>query len=223
MIFADNVLQVTLGCFTHSHIYPEAPTTTSWTTAPAWKAFAVYMTGSGFAWLNMSGLLGSLIFRFGMPQQTVLTGILLLASPGMCQRSWSLQRAFVVIHRQLGRFSRRLILPALLYKYATQFLSNIGVLSSAAATTTTAGIEDGLRICEIYQPISLTILGLILPTLYLYWRELRSRCIFVRSSARAAGLSPDDFIIDPMPSIWEYLMFAVPAVGALLAYIVSFG
>jgi hypothetical protein len=90
VILIDNILQVALGCFTHQHIYPEAAS--NYQSAASWRAAGVLLTGSGVAWLNMSGLLGSLIFRYAMGQQAALVILMLMASPSMCRRSYSLQK-----------------------------------------------------------------------------------------------------------------------------------
>ena len=209
VVLLDNVLQVVLGCFTHAHIYPEAAA--SWRAAAPWRAAGVLLTGSGVAWLNMSSLLGSLIFRFAMGQQAALAIIMLLASPSICHRSFSLQKGHMAVHLRVARAARRLL--------PKSFLSAIPLLDVPTLTPgSPADAEYALAVCLAYQPLAILSLGLVAPTLYLFWREIASRRQFARSKARGV---PDvlGVSLNPPPSLIQYWAFAAPAVAALYFYV----
>lgn len=208
VVLLDNILQVALGCFTHEHIYPEgAP---SWRTASPWRALGVLVTGSGIAWLNMSGLLGSLIFRFAMGQQAALTILMLLASPAMCRRSYSLQKGHMAMHSRTLRWAR--LLPKSISNSIPLFTAPKGPPGSP---------EDAafaLNICLTYQPLVLLCLGLLAPTMYLFWREMNSRKQFAQSwGRRVPGVT--EVVLNPPPSMIQYWAFAAPAVAALYYYV----
>jgi hypothetical protein len=202
VIIADNILQVVLGCFTHEHIYPES--SSSWREASGWRAAAVLLTGSGVAWLNMSSLLGSLIFRFALPQQAVLVLIMMLASNNMCARSFSLQKAHMFFH---GHFTRA---AAAVAPASLRPLLLPGALIPAEDAAYALGVCDG------YQPLVLILFGFLLPTFYLYWREVKSRQHFLELQA-AQGVLSRAAIMSP-PTAWDYLVFAVPAVACIYTY-----
>jgi hypothetical protein len=66
------------------------------------------------------------------------------------------------------------------------------------------------------QPLALLALGLVAPTLYLFWREAASRMAFVEALARRRGLRA---AVAPPPSLLGYWAFAAPAVVLLYAYV----
>ena len=208
VVILDNVLQVGLGCLTHQHIYPEPAT--SWLTASTWRAIAVYLTGSGFSWLNMSGLLGSLTFRFAWPQQTILTVIMLMASPRMCHRSYSLQKAhanaFIIVLSIMDR-----LLPQSILQYVMGSTYDAVVALRAGQDS-----ESGYSMCVSGQTGVLLIFGFLLPTLYLFMHETRSRIRFIRA---AESYSHQRAILFPYPSLLHYLAFAAPAMAMLFLYI----
>ena len=210
VVLIDNILQVALGCFTHGNIYPEAAS--SWRTASPWRALGVLLTGSGIAWLNMSSLLGSLIFRFAMGQQAALTILMLLASPGICRRSFSLQKGHMAIHMLNTKWAKRL-LPKVIF--------NSIPLLSAATGMVPGSPEDSihaLNICFAYQPLILLVLGFLSPTMYLFWREMQSRKQFAQLwGRRVPGVT--EVVLNPPPSLIQYWAFAAPAVAALYYYV----
>jgi hypothetical protein len=66
------------------------------------------------------------------------------------------------------------------------------------------------------QPLALLSLGLVAPTLYLFWREAANRVAFVEALARRRGLRA---AVAPPPSLLGYWAFAAPAVVLLYAYV----
>lgn len=209
VLLIDNVLQVALGCFTHTHIYPEEAS--DWRGATNSRAVGVLLTGSGVAWLNMSSLLGSLIFRFAMGQQAVLTIIMLLASPTICARSFSLQRAHMGVH-SVPSFAASHLLPIPLLRHVP--LLSFPTLDPGSQEDS----EYALAVCVTYQQIALLGLGLIAPTLYLYWREIKTRTAFAKAKVRympdVLGVS-----LNPPPTMLQYWAFAAPAAAALYFYV----
>ena len=153
VLIVDNILQVALGCFTHSAIYPEIAT--HWRDAAGFKAVGVTVTGNGNAWLLMSSLLGALPFRLAIMQQAILVIIMLLASRSICERSFSLQKGHNFVYSWLvgGKYSAES--PVLL--------------------------EDGLDVCLAGQSLSLLLIGFIFPTFYLYKRERAARARFLKA------------------------------------------
>ena len=202
VLFFDNILQVVLGCFTHAHIYPE--TASSWQTASTWRAVAVVMTGSGVSWLNMSGLLGSLVFRFAFAQQATIAIIMLLASPSMCARSFSLQKGYATVHSRL------------IHSFLVQGVRRLlgapvveGLEGGAEAFDLAA--ESAEHLCLTYQHVVILLLGFIVPTLYIFWREMRSRAVFV-NSVRQDMDGVQVVKLNPSPSLMNYWTFIIPAV-----------
>ncbi len=213
IVLADNILQVALGCFTHQHIYPEAAT--SWRDAAAFRALGVLVTGSGVAWLCMSSLLGSLIFRFAMGQQAALAILMLLNSPAMCKRSFSLQKGHMAMHTITRRWAGRL-LPGNIYSSISLFNPSTGAPGS---------VEDAayaLNVCLTYQPLILLTLGFIAPTMYLFWREMKSRKQFAVTFGKNVP-TVTEIVLNPPPSMMQYFAFATPAVAALAYYVVIRG
>jgi hypothetical protein len=209
VVLLDNILQVVLGCYTHGHIYPEHAA--SWRAASPWRALGVTVTGSGVAWLNMSGLLGSLIFRFAMGQQAALAILMLLASPGMCRRSYSLQKGHVAVH-SLTKSIARAVLPRAAFSAIPLFAGD------GAAPGTPGDAAYALNVCLAYQPLVILVLGLLAPTFYLFWKEMRSRRAFAESWARGVpGVT--EVVLNPPPSQLQYFAFAMPAVAALYYYV----
>lgn len=106
----------------------------------------------------------------------------------------------------------------------------------------------GEQLCLKYQPLSLLALGFVLPTLYIWWAELRLRCAFLawhRSQAEAgagAGLSAStssaattttttttsgphslhgwERRLWRLPTLSEYFAFCIPAVCAMYTFVV---
>lgn len=206
VVVADNVLQVALGCVTHQHIYPEGAS--SWDTASSWRAVAVFLTGSGFAWLNMSGLLGSLPFRFAWPQQAVLVVMMMLASPDMCRRSYSLQKSHIyVFKRFLHSLGRKL--PHGVVDYISGDMAASVVALEAGESISKA---QAYTMCFSGQAWVLLALGFIFPTLFLFRQELRMRKRFLQATQRGYYLLPE-------PTLLHYMAFAVPAVSMLYMYV----
>lgn len=208
-IIVDNMLQMVLGCFTHMHIYREEAG--SWRDVSPWRAAAVLLTGNGVAWLCMSALLGCLVFRYAMVMQATLTMILLLASPGMCAQSFSLQRAYMALHLATVRNANRFLPKALVRMVPLLTLP----------TTANGGADDAafaLAVCQTYQPLMLLSLGLIAPTWSLYWREIKSRESFARTTARNVP-HVTAVRLNPPPAMIQYWAFAAPAVAALYFYV----
>ena len=213
IVLADNILQVVLGCYTHQHIYPESAT--SWRTAAPLKALGVLVTGSGVAWLNMSGLLGSLIFRFAIGQQAALAILMLLNSPAMCQRSFSLQKGHMAMHTITRRWAGRL-LPSKIYHAISLFNPPTGRPGSP---------EDAayaLNVCLAYQPLIILSLGFILPTMYLFYTEMHTRKHFAERYGKGVP-TVTEVVLNPPPSMLQYFSFATPAVAALAYYVVIRG
>ena len=193
VVIADNILQVVLGCLTHNQIYPESPSDNirTWKDAPAFKTLVVYLTGSGFAWLNMSGLLGSLPFRYAWIQQIILVAIMMLASPGMCARSKSLQRA----HMEILGFVRRKLR-----------------IHSVLETTP----EEAVGICVSGQGFILLLAGFIVPTFFLFTQELRMRKRFLRQQVQQYTYERVVVNHGKEPGFAQYaLMYMLPAVFML--------
>lgn len=213
IVLADNILQVILGCFTHQHIYPEAAT--SWRTAAPLRAVGVLVTGSGVAWLNMSGLLGSLIFRFAIGQQAALAILMLLASPEMCHRSFSLQKGHMAMHTITRRWAGRL-LPRNIYSAISLFNPPTGAPSSPQDAA------YALNVCLAYQPLIILTLGFFAPTVYLFWREMKTRKQFAVSFGKSVP-TVTEVVLNPPPSMLQYFAFATPAVAALAYYVVIKG
>jgi hypothetical protein len=212
-------VQVSLGCFTHAHIYPEA--SSSWREAAPWRAAVVLITGSGVSWLNMSGLLGSLIFRFAMVQQATITIIMLWASPSMCHRSLSLQKGHIAVHSMLMRSCRHIIpfYHVIAAKFPLVSLSRMDAIDNVIID---AGSDSyGLEVCNAYQPAILLLFGLIAPTLYLFYREMRSRMVFAEEYITSRFSGFEQIALSPRPSILQYWDFAVPACGALYIYVAN--
>ena len=195
VVIADNILQVVLGCLTHNQIYPESPSDNirTWRDAPAFKTLVVFVTGSGFAWLNMSGLLGSLPFRYAWIQQIILVAIMMLASPAMCARSKSLQRAHVEI---LGFIRRKLRIHG----------------PSILETTP----EEALGICVSGQGFVLLLAGFIAPTFFLFTQELRMRKRFLRQQVQQFTYQRVVVNHGKEPGFAQYaLVYMLPAVFML--------
>lgn len=205
VLFFDNILQVGLGCLTHAHIYPET-TATSWKEASSWRALAVVVTGSGVSWLNMSGLLGCLVFRFALAQQAALTIMMLLASPAMCARSYSLQRGYLAIHEFLSQCLNALA------------LTSTNRTSSGGLSQSMVDGDSAEKICLTYQHVVLLLCGMILPTLYIFLREIRSRLIFV-NNLRHDMNGIHVITMNPPPSMSNYWTFALPAAAAVYVYV----
>ena len=209
VLLCDNILQVALGCYTHANIYPEA--SENWRGVALFRAVGVLVTGSGVAWLNMSGVLGSLIFRFAIGQQAVLTILMLMASPSICRRSFSLQKGHMMVHHQTVKWLHRL-LPA--------FLAKVIPLINPPVTFANSP-EDAvyaLNVCLTYQPLVLLTLGLIAPTLYIFWREMTSRKQFAQRWGRQFP-TVTSVVLNPPPTMLQYWAFAAPAVAALYYYV----
>lgn len=213
IVLADNILQVVLGCYTHQHIYPESAT--SWREAAPLRALGVLVTGSGVAWLNMSSLLGSLIFRFAMGQQAALAILMLLNSPPMCHRSFSLQKGHMAMHTITRRWAGRL-LPRKIYAAISLFNPPTGVPGSPEDAT------YALNVCLAYQPLIILTLGFIAPTMYLFYREMHTRKQFADSFGKGVP-TVTEVVLNPPPSMVQYFAFATPAVAALAYYVVIRG
>lgn len=211
IVVLDNILQVVLGCLTHGNIYPESAS--SWESASVYKAAAVYVTGSGFAWLNMSGLLGSLPFRFAWPQQAILTVIMLLASPKICGRSLTLQSAHVHITSGVVKWARAILPdPVVSFVFGEAAVGVVAALSSDYSIHP----EEAYNVCIEGQIWVLLIFGFLCPTLILFYQETRQRTYFVKQflpfGYQRAFLSPE-------PTLWQYMVFAIPAMLTLYAYV----
>jgi hypothetical protein len=206
VIFVDNVLQVALGCYTHEDIYPVSAS--SWSTASPFKALAVTVTGNGNAWLNMSGLLGCLPFRFAVIQQAILVVIMLLTSRPICQRSFELQKGHISVHRALARALHRLVPSPILSPLKSLLASPSRGLASAMSDAAWAE-----TLCVVYQSISLLLLGFIVPTFILYRSETMSRLKFLK----AHGVQHPATV----PTAIEYLGFAIPATACIYLYIIT--
>lgn len=188
LIFGDNILQVVLGVLTFDIIYHER--TETWQTTPTPRALAVLLTGSGFAWLGMSGLLGSLVFRHALLQQAVLALAMLLGSPSMCHDSRSLQHGHMLLRGALLRAARRPL--ALL---GPHWAPNTPGTAEAMARL-------GYQACVWGQAGILILLGYMLPAFILFRSEVHSRLHFLQDGAScrlaAPGLGDFCFYAGPM-------------------------
>eukprot|EP00204_Picochlorum_oklahomense_P002405 CAMPEP_0118801176 /NCGR_PEP_ID=MMETSP1161-20130426/2821_1 /TAXON_ID=249345 /ORGANISM="Picochlorum oklahomensis, Strain CCMP2329" /LENGTH=393 /DNA_ID=CAMNT_0006729079 /DNA_START=293 /DNA_END=1474 /DNA_ORIENTATION=- len=221
VVMLDNVLQVVLGCFTHDQIYPEPQDIASWRYASPFRAVAVFVTGSGVAWLNMSALLGSLTFRFAWIQQILLVAIMMLSSPEMCSRSYSLQKAHIHVMARIVNLLKRIM-------GANQASSIVGEDHVAVqAWTCVYGEEksacelDAEHACLVGQSGVLLLAGFIFPTLYLFAQELTMRKRFLQQNFQ---YSPHQkIVLTPVePGLLHYAAFAVPTVAMLYFYWTNF-
>lgn len=146
--------------------------------------------GSGFAWLGMSGLLGSLVFRYALLQQAVLALAMLLGSPSMCHDSRSLQHGHMLLRGALLRAARRPL--ALL---GLRWAPNTPGTAEAMA-------QLGYQTCIWGQAGVLILLGYMLPAILLFRSEIRSRLHFLQHGAlcrpAAPGLGDFWFFAGPM-------------------------
>jgi hypothetical protein len=206
VVVADNVLQVALGCVTHQHIYPEGAL--SWDTASSWRAVAVFVTGSGFAWLNMSGLLGSLPFRFAWPQQAVLVVMMMLASPDMCRRSFSLQKAHISVFKKFFHSLGKKLPHGIVDYIAGEIAVPVAALEAGEGISKV----QAYTMCFSGQAWVLLALGFIFPTYFLFRQELRMRKRFLQGTQQCYYLFPE-------PTLLNYMTFAIPAVSMLYMYV----
>lgn len=215
VVMLDNVLQVVLGCFTHDQIYPEPQDIVSWRSASPFRAVAVFVTGSGVSWLNMSALLGSLTFRFAWIQQILLVAIMMLSSPEMCSRSYSLQKAHIHVMARIVNLFKRIM--------GANASSIVGKDHVAVrAWTCVYGDEsacelDAEHACLVGQSGVLLLAGFIFPTLYLFAQELTMRKRFLHQNFQ---YSPHQkIVLTPVePGLLQYAAFAVPTVAMLYFY-----
>lgn len=201
---ADNLLQISLGCCTHRLIYPN-PTNGE---PSSFQVAAVLLTGNGVPWQLFNSVWDSIPFRYALPQQAVLTIVLLLSNRTLCSGNVAIQHAYKAIQRSISRAAGRLP-PALALLHGggaalAALQTGVGcssALDGAAAAqggpqaactgAEAAATDNGVVLCMAYQPISQLLLGFVLPT-YLIWNaELRSRRAFLaaRNGSAAAGVA----------------------------------
>ena len=84
------------------------------------------------------------------------------------------------------------------------------------------------------QPPALLLLGFLLPTFYIYVRELRSRCAFARVATgqqhragrwlRSVPEEEGAWGHDSLAVSWvDYFLFGIPAVACMYLYLVAAG
>ncbi|EFN57205.1 hypothetical protein CHLNCDRAFT_143630 [Chlorella variabilis] len=237
----DNLLQVSLGCFTHQYIYPDPkggaqPSTFQAGRQPAGMA-TVLLTGSGPAWLQFSSLWGSLPFKRRLRRLAplaLLRAYHRLLVPVAAGRTCS--AAVLAAPKEAAEAVRAACMAsatATATAAAAAAAARSAALQAAAGSRAAAAATAaaGAELCLQYQPLSLLLLGFLLPTLYIWVTELRLRCAFFAQRCRRAGQGSAAAsegqrslrALGTLPTLGDYCMYCVPAVAAMYMYIVVHG